>query len=128
MDELIDIIIDKYDFINKLFLLGDYSSNILRIENLKEITNNLINLNYDIYGFQKYLEDIIKNNMKIEYNISDNDSDTVKIMTIHASKGLEFGITYYSGLYSKFNIREVVNKYSYDDKYGIIIPYKDLKL
>ena len=125
LDELIDIIIDKYDFINKLFLLGDYSSNILRIEKLKEITNNLINLNYDIYGFQKYLEDIIENNMKIEYNISDNDSDTVKIMTIHASKGLEFGITYYSGLYSKFNIREVVNKYSYDDKYGIIIPYKD---
>lgn len=125
LDELIDIIIDKYDFVNKLFLIGDYSSNILRLEKLKEITSNLINLNYDIYDYQKYLNDIIENNMKIEYNISDNDSNTVKIMTIHASKGLEFNICYYSGLYSRFNIREAISKYSYDNKYGIIIPYKD---
>ena len=125
LDELVDIIIDKYDFVNKLFLIGDYSSNILRLEKLKEITSNLINLNYDIYDYQKYLDDIIENNMKIEYNISDNDSNTVKIMTIHASKGLEFNICYYSGLYSRFNIREAISKYSYDNKYGIIIPYKD---
>ena len=125
LDELVDIIIDKYDFLNKLFLIGDYSSNILRLEKLKEITSNLINLNYDIYDYQKYLDDIIENNMKIEYNISDNDSNTVKIMTIHASKGLEFNICYYSGLYSRFNIREAISKYSYDNKYGIIIPYKD---
>ena len=125
LDELIDIIIDKYDFVNKLFLIGDYSSNILRLEKLKEITSNLINLNYDIYDYQKYLDDIIENNMKIEYNISDNDNNTVKIMTIHASKGLEFNICYYSGLYSRFNIREAISKYSYDNKYGIIIPYKD---
>ena len=46
-------------------------------------------------------------------------------MTIHASKGLEFNICYYGGLYSKFNIREAISKFSYDDKYGIIIPYKD---
>lgn len=125
LDELVDIIIDKYDFLNKLFLIGDYSSNILRLEKLKEITSNLINLNYDIYDYQKYLDDIIENNMKIEYNISDNDNNTVKIMTIHASKGLEFNICYYSGLYSRFNIREAISKYSYDNKYGIIIPYKD---
>ena len=125
LDELIDIIIDKYDFLNKLFLIGDYSSNILRLEKLKEITSNLISLNYDIYDYQKYLDDIIENNKKIEYNISDNDSNTVKIMTIHASKGLEFNICYYSGLYSRFNIREAISKYSYDNKYGIIIPYKD---
>ena len=125
LDELVDIIIDKYDFLNKLFLIGDYSSNIFRLEKLKEITSNLISLNYDIYDYQKYLDDIIENNMKIEYNISDNDSNTVKIMTIHASKGLEFNICYYSGLYSRFNIREAISKYSYDNKYGIIIPYKD---
>ena len=35
LDEIIDIITYSYDFNNKLFLLGDYSSNILRIEKLK---------------------------------------------------------------------------------------------
>ena len=125
LDEIIDIIIDKYDFYNKLFLIGDYSSNILRIDKLKEITSNLTNLDYDIYKYKDYLGDIIDNNMKIEYNVTESNNDTVKIMTIHASKGLEFGVCYYGGLYSKFNIREAISKFSYDDKYGIIIPYKD---
>ena len=125
LDMLIDIIIEKYDFYNKLILVGDYKYNIKSIEKLKEITNNLINLNYSVYDYEKYLKDIISNNMKIEFQINDSSSDSVKIMTIHASKGLEFNICYFSSLYSKFNIREAINKFSYDDNYGIIIPYKD---
>ncbi len=125
LDEIIDLIIDKYDLYNKLFLLGDNASNTIRIDKLKEITSNLTNLNYDIYDYQKYLEDIIINNLKIEYNIGDNSTDTVKIMTIHASKGLEFSICYFSGLFNRFNISEAVNRYTYDNEYGIIIPYKD---
>ena len=125
LDEIIDIIIDKYDFYNKLFLLGDYSSNILRIDKLKEITSNLTNLDYDIYKYSEYLNNIIESGMKIEYNVTESSNNTVKIMTIHASKGLEFNVCYYGGLYSKFNIREAISKFSYDDKYGIIIPYKD---
>ena len=125
LDEIIDIIIDKYDFYNKLFLLGDYSSNIIRIDKLKEITSNLTNLDYDIYKYSEYLENIIESDMKIEYNVTESSNNTVKIMTIHASKGLEFSVCYYGGLYSKFNIREAISKFSYDDKYGIIIPYKD---
>ena len=125
LDEIIDIIIDKYYFYNKLFLLGDYSSNILRIDKLKEITSNLTNLDYDIYKYSEYLENIIESGMKIEYNVTESSNNTAKIMTIHASKGLEFSVCYYGGLYSKFNIREAISKFSYDDKYGIIIPYKD---
>ena len=70
LDEIIDIITYSYDFNNKLFLLGDYSSNILRIEKLKEITSNLTNLDYDIYSYQEYLEDIINNNLKIEFTLN----------------------------------------------------------
>ena len=125
LDEIIDLIIDKYDLYNKLFLLGDNASNTIKIDKLKEITSNLTNLNYDIYDYQKYLEEIISNNLKIEYNIGDNSTDTVKIMTIHASKGLEFSICYFSGLFNRFNISEAVNRYTYDNDYGIIIPYKD---
>lgn len=125
LEELLDTIIEKYDIYNKLILIGDYKSNILRIEKLKEITSNIVNLNYSVYEYQKYLSNIIDNNMKIEYSTNENSSNTVKIMTIHASKGLEYNICYFSGLYSKFNIREAINKFSYDNKYGIIIPYKE---
>ena len=125
LEDIILLIIDSFDFYNKLFLLGDYKANILRVEKLKEITSSLVNLDYDIYSYQKYLDDIISNNLKLEYSAFDNSTDTVKIMTIHASKGLEFGICYYGELYSRFNNSDVISKYSYDNKYGIILPYKD---
>lgn len=125
LEEIIDLIVDNFDFYNKLFLLGDYNANILRIQKLKEITNGLINLDYDIYDYQKYLDDIISNNLKLEYSVNDNSTDTVKIMTIHASKGLEFGVCYYGELYNRFNNSDAISKYSYDNKYGIILPYKD---
>ena len=123
LEEIIDLIVDNFDFYNKLFLLGDYNANILRIQKLKEITNSLINLDYDIYDYQKYLDD--SNNLKLEYSVNDNSTDTVKIMTIHASKGLEFGVCYYGELYNRFNNSDAISKYSYDNKYGIILPYKD---
>ena len=125
LEEIIDLIVDNFDFYNKLFLLGDYNANIIRIQKLKEITSSLINLDYDIYDYQKYLDDIISNNLKLEYNVNDNSTDTVKIMTIHASKGLEFNICYYGELYNRCNSKEAISKYSYDNKYGIILPYKD---
>ena len=125
LEEIIALIVDNFDFYNKLFLLGDYNANILRIQKLKEITNSLINLDYDIYDYQKYLDDIISNNLKLEYSVNDNSTDTVKIMTIHASKGLEFGVCYYGELYNRFNNSDAISKYSYDNKYGIILPYKD---
>ena len=125
LEEIIDLIVDNFDFYNKLFLLRDYNANILRIQKLKEITNSLINLDYDIYDYQKYLDDIISNNLKLEYSVNDNSTDTVKIMTIHASKGLEFGVCYYGELYNRFNNSDAISKYSYDNKYGIILPYKD---
>ena len=125
LEELLDIIIEDYDIYNKLILIGDYQANILRLEKLSDITSNLANLNYSVYDYAKYLNDIIENNIKIEYSVNEVNENTVKIMTIHASKGLEFNICYFSGLYSKFNIREAINKFSYDEKYGIILPYKD---
>ena len=125
IEDILDIIIEKYDIYNKLILLGDYQSNILRIEKLKEITKNLSDIDYSIYEYQKYLKDIIKENIKIEYDTNENNENSVKIMTIHASKGLEFNICYFSGLYKQFNIREAITKFAYDDNYGIIIPFKD---
>ena len=124
LTKLIDIIIDKYDIYHKLFIIGSYQENVLKLDKLKEIIINLDGLNYNIIDLNKYLNDVIDNNIQIKYKEGDASSNAVKIMTIHASKGLEYGIVYFVSLYNRFNIREAISKLSYDESYGIIIPYK----
>lgn len=44
-------------------------------------------------------------------------------MTIHASKGLEYPVCYFTGLFKKFNIDDLKNKFYYDNTLGFITPY-----
>lgn len=125
LTSIVDIIIDKYDIYNKLFLVGDYKENILKLDKLKEIVNNLEGLNYTVYDLSKYLTSVIEESIPIKIKVGTPNDNSVRIMTIHASKGLEFPIVYFPSLYNRFNIREAINKFSYDESLGIIIPYKD---
>ena len=83
------------------------------------------NIGYDINSFSEYLDNVIKEKIDIKYTIHSGVSNSVKIMTIHKSKGLEFPICYFSGLYKPFNISDIKEKFTYSNKYGIITPYFD---
>ena len=124
LTEFIDVIINDFDVYNKLFLIGDYKENTLKISKLRDIVINLEGLNYDVYSLNEYLNGVIENGIEIKYKVGDYSSSAVKIMTIHASKGLEYGVVYFASLYNRFNIREAISKLSYDESLGIIIPYK----
>ena len=63
--------------------------------------------------------------LDIKLSFSKGESESVKIMTIHASKGLEFPVCYYSGLSKKFNIDDLKSPFYFSEKYGFIVPYFD---
>lgn len=116
-------IIKVTNMYEKIIEVGDINSAIIRLSSLLNIASNLSNLGYDIYTFNTYLNDLLNDNHQIKYKRIDNDNNSVKIMTIHASKGLEYHICYYSGLYKKFNISDLNEKFLIDNTYGIITPY-----
>ena len=120
--DVIEFIIDSYDFYNKMISIGNIESRIAVIDYLLDLSINLSDIGYDIYDYLDYLEKVIDQNIEIKYNIPKKDSDSVKMMTIHKSKGLEFPICYYSGLTSDFNVSELKEKISYDKNIGIITP------
>ena len=116
-------IISKFDIYSKLSLVGDISSRMVRYEYLINLSSNLEDANYGVEEFYNYLDTLTNDNYDIKVSIKENNSDSVKIMTIHKSKGLEYHICYYSGLHAKFNIGDLKEKFLYDNKYGIITPF-----
>jgi len=120
---LLEKIISKFDIYSKLSLVGDVSSRMIRYEYLINLSSSLEDANYGVEEFYNYLDTLIEDNYDIKVSIKENNSDSVKIMTIHKSKGLEYHICYYSGLHAKFNIGDLKEKFLYDNKYGIITPF-----
>ena len=121
--ELIYEIINKFDFYSKFILIGDINNRINRITSIIEIFDNLSGINYSIYDVYDYLNELIEDEYKIEVKEQDVIDNSVGIMTIHASKGLEFPICYYASLHSEFNKSDIKDRFLFNNKYGIITPY-----
>ncbi len=123
--DLINKIINEFNLYEKIIKDGNIHEHIVIIDSLKKIAQNLDDLGYSPFEFLEYLEEVLEKGLDIKLKINKGSSDAVKIMTIHASKGLEFPICYYSGLSKKFNIDDLKSKFYFNEKYGIITPYID---
>ena len=120
--DLLDEILDTFNYYEKLVTLNNITEYITKIEALKTAAHNIEKLGYSIEEFQEYLNHIQNNSTDMEYFVNTN-VNAVKIMTIHKSKGLEYPLCYFSGLYKSFNIKEITDKFIYNKKYGFVVPY-----
>ncbi len=69
-----------------------------------------------------YLENIIENKeIDIEYEQKENTENTVTLLTMHKSKGLQFNVCYYPGINKQFNFVENKNHMVFDKLYGVIL-------
>lgn len=84
---------------------------------------------YGLFHFIRYMEQMEK--YEIDYgeaNIQEENADTIRIMSIHKSKGLEFPICFVSGLNKRFNRMDVNRPLLMDVDYGIGAEYVDVAL
>ena len=121
---LLDKIVDEFNFYEKLIRAFDVSKAMIRLDYLKRIATNLESLGYTNHMFLEYLNSMVddKDN-DIKYKINTKGGNSVKLMNIHKSKGLEFPVCYFAGFYEKFNTMDLKTRFLYDNKYGIITPY-----
>ena len=120
--EILENIVDKFDVINKFISVGNIDNKTMIIDYLYKTFGDLDSIGYGIEDVNDYLDNIISKNKQIKINMTDTSGNTVKIMTIHKSKGLEYHICYFSGFDKPFNLSDLKDKIIYDNKYGIITP------
>ncbi len=121
--ELLNLILKEFNFYEKILKTKDIASILIRLDNILSISKNLSQMGYTITMFKEYLETMINSKSEIKYSISGQNTNSVKIMNIHKSKGLEFPICYFAGYYKKFNDEDTKKRIIFNKKYGMIIPF-----
>ena len=123
--ELLNTILDITKYYEKIYKVGDYNNTDIRLKTIYDLSNNLGNVGYSISEFKDHLDNIIENGIDISYKSFVESSNSVKIMTVHASKGLEYPICYFADLDHKFNDADLKDKFIVSDNYGLIESNKE---
>ena len=118
-------VLDEFNYDEKLITLGNINNYLMNKEYLYNLIKDLSDTGKNIEEFILYLEDIFNNELNIQFKINTESTESVKIMTIHTSKGLEYPVCYFSGFKKKFNLQDVKARIFYDNKYGIVLPKVD---
>lgn len=81
-----------------------------------------------LFHFIRYIENLKKYNTDFgEASIAGEEDDTVRVMSIHKSKGLEFPVVFLAGMGKKFNKQDTFGKILIDPELGIATDYLDLE-
>lgn len=79
-----------------------------------------------IYNFIRYINDILEEKAELETaKVFGESSDTVKLMSIHQSKGLEFPVCFICGTGKKFNDNDLRRNIAMDKTLGISLKLSD---
>ncbi|MDD3305327.1 MAG: UvrD-helicase domain-containing protein [Bacilli bacterium] len=123
IDALINMVVRDFSIYEKTIRVGNVDEMISRIEYLLENAKTLSQMGYTLDKFTLYLDEFLNSKSDVKIPLSNMVDDACRIMTIHKSKGLEYNICYYAGIYLLFNIRDLTELFYYDNDYGIIAPY-----
>lgn len=122
--EILNLIVDKFEVINSLNLVGDIKERMTKLEFFLNNVESLNSIGMDIYQVKDYFDTLLSSDELIKMSTNKDASyNTVKIMTIHGSKGLEYPYVYLPFLNSDMK-REINNtRFKFSNKFGFVIPF-----
>ncbi len=127
ISDLVLTICTEYNY--KEIVMG-MSNGKQRAENLRLLFERAAEFdatgNKGLFTFMQYIETILASNKDLTpAKIDGENSDTVKIMTIHKSKGLEFPVVILANAFGEFNTDDTKPPVLRHDKYGFGLKYAD---
>lgn len=115
-------VLDVFEVESKLITTQNIKASRIRLEYFYNMLESLVKVGYTIYDFSKYLDTLYEEDYDLRFSLNKEEENSCKIMTIHKSKGLEFPICYFASFTSKFNLRDLNDRFLYDSCYQIVMP------
>ncbi len=124
LSELLEQVYQSFDLYHHVLKLHNIELLSVKLDYLLDVTRNLEKMGYQIVDFIEYLEDAMNGKIDVTFQMQeDTGSDSVSLMTIHKSKGLEYHVCYYAGLQKKFSKADLKDKFLFHSEFGFIVPY-----
>ncbi len=122
--------LEKVEYDSKILTIHNIHSYRVRCEFFYRLLCDYEKNGGTIRDFIQYLDQIFEEDYDLKFKVLGDTLNSCMIMTIHASKGLEYPVCYFAGLTSKFNLSELRERILFDNEYGIVLPkidhyYKD---
>ncbi len=119
--ELLQKIIEETGFSLYVAAMPGGERRIANVEMLVEKAAAFEGTSYKgLFNFIRYIEQLQKYDVDYgEANIADEQENTVRIMSIHKSKGLEFPIVFVAGMGKKFNTTDITGSVIIHPEWGV---------
>ena len=127
--ELLEEIIDKTGYGLYIATMPGGAQRMANVEMLTERAAAFEGTSYKgLFNFVRYIAQLKKYDVDYgEAGIMDEQADTVRIMSIHKSKGLEFPIVFVAGMGKKFNTQDTKGSVLLHPDWGAGVDLIDLK-
>ncbi len=126
LSQFLEQVYHVFDLYHYILSLHNIEVLNIKLDYLLDVTRNLEKMGYQILDFIDYLKEAIEGKSDVTFQMNqDTKADSVNLMSIHKSKGLEYHICYYAGLQKKFSKADLKEKFIFSGQFGFIVPYFD---
>lgn len=127
--QLLETVIRDHDYLQYVTAMPAGSKRRANVEMLLTKASDFEKTSYfGLFHFVRYIEQLEQYDVDFgEAGSLDEYADVVRIMSIHKSKGLEFPITFVSGLAKRFNMQDVNQSFLMDMDYGLGTDFVDVE-
>ena len=120
--DILDALYTEFDLYNKVYLIGNVSSNIHKAELFLSLAASMDELSFSLDDFVNYFNDLAKYELDVAFSDGDASEDAVTLITMHKSKGLEYPFCYFPGFNKTYYNPDVKTSFLVSEKYGITLP------
>ncbi|MCI2068336.1 MAG: UvrD-helicase domain-containing protein [Bacilli bacterium] len=125
--ELVKKLVFELEVYKHLLSLGDVKTNEGYIDFFLQMFKSMSELDYSLDDFLLFLEYVDTYDLRLKLPANGSETDSVTLMNIHKSKGLEYPIIYYSGLMKGFYRQDMDSEFGVSSSYGLILPTESVK-
>ena len=126
LEEVMNTLFKEFSIYDKIIKIGNYYANVHKAESLLKYASQMDALGMDLSDLVNYFDNLSNFDLDIEYRDTDSQENSVTLINIHQSKGLEYNIIYYPRLNKQFNLKSFKEKFNISKKYGMLFPIKNL--